>query len=147
MYRSMTTGRRMLAGVAAGALGLTMIPLVGAAASSAATPADSAVISPAEDITIVISGSRDGREVMVEGGLSSPEGSLDGSFLRPMIKLPGQTVYTTGRDYVDLLPPPDGAAAGDTQFNWKRKTNKKIYVYFRTINGEFQSKRVIIAAR
>ena len=144
MYRSMTTGRRMLAGVAAGALGLTMIPLVGAAASSAATPADSAVISPAEDITIVISGSRDGREVMVEGGVSGMEAYAQ---VRPMIKLPGETVYTTGRDYVDLLPPPDGAAAGDTQFNWKRKTNKKIYVYFRTINGEFQSKRVIIAAR
>ena len=144
MYRSMTTGRRMLAGVAAGALGLTMIPLVGAAASSAATPADSAVISPAEDITIVISGSRDGREVMVKGGVSGMEAYAQ---VRPMIKLPGETVYTTGRDYVDLLPPPDGAAAGDTQFNWKRKTNKKIYVYFRTINGEFQSKRVIIAAR
>ena len=144
MYRSMTTGRRMLAGVAAGALGLTMIPLVGAAASSAATPADSAVISPAEDITIVISGSRDGREVMVEGGVSGMEAYAQ---VRPMIKLPGETVYTTGRDYVDLLPPPDGAAAGDTQFNWKRKTNKKIYVYFRTINGEFQSERVIIAAR
>ena len=144
MYRSMTTGRRMLAGVAAGALGLTMIPLVGAAASSAATPADSAVISPAEDITIVISGSRDGREVKVEGGVSGMEAYAQ---VRPMIKLPGETVYTTGRDYVDLLPPPDGAAAGDTQFNWKRKTNKKIYVYFRTINGEFQSKRVIIAAR
>jgi hypothetical protein len=144
MYRSMTTGRRMLAGVAAGALGLTMIPLVGAAASSAATPADSAIISPAEDITIVISGSRDGREVMVEGGVSGMEAYAQ---VRPMIKLPGETVYTTGRDYVDLLPPPDGAAAGDTQFNWQRKTNKKIYVYFRTINGEFQSKRVIIAAR
>ena len=144
MYRSMTTGRRMLAGVAAGALGLTMIPLVGAAASSAATPADSAVISPAEDITIVISGSRDGREVKVEGGVSGMEAYAQ---VRPMIKLPGETVYTTGRDYVDLLPPPDGAAAGDTQFNWQRKTNKKIYVYFRTINGEFQSKRVIIAAR
>ena len=144
MYRSMTTGRRMLAGVAAGALGLTMIPLVGAAASSAATPADSAIISPAEDITIVISGSRDGREVKVEGGVSGMEAYAQ---VRPMIKLPGETVYTTGRDYVDLLPPPDGAAAGDTQFNWKRKTNKKIYVYFRTINGEFQSKRVIIAAR
>ena len=144
MYRSMTTGRRMLAGVAAGALGLTMIPLVGAAASSAATPADSAVISPAEDITIVISGSRDGREVMVKGGVSGMEAYAQ---VRPMIKLPGETVYTTGRDYVDLLPPPDGAAAGDTQFNWKRKTNKKIYVYFRTINGEFQSERVIIAAR
>ena len=134
----------MLAGVAAGALGLTMIPLVGAAASSAATPADSAVISPAEHITIVISGSRDGREVMVEGGVSGMEAYAQ---VRPMIKLPGETVYTTGRDYVDLLPPPDGAAAGDTQFNWKRKTNKKIYVYFRTINGESQSKRVIIAAR
>ena len=134
----------MLAGVAAGALGLTMIPLVGAAASSAATPADSAIISPAEDITIVISGSRDGREVMVEGGVSGMEAYAQ---VRPMIKLPGETVYTTGRDYVDLLPPPDGAAAGDTQFNWKRKTNKKIYVYFRTINGESQSKRVIIAAR
>jgi len=134
----------MLAGVAAGALALTMIPLVGAAASSAATPADSAIISPAEDITIVISGSRDGREVMVEGGVSGMEAYAQ---LRPMIKLPGETVYTTGRDYVDLLPPPDGAAAGDTQFNWQRKTNKKIYVYFRTINGEFQSKRVIIAAR
>ena len=144
MYRSMTTGRRMLAGVAAGALGLTMIPLVGAAASSAATPADSAVISPAEHITIVISGSRDGREVMVEGGVSGMEAYAQ---VRPMIKLPGETVYTTGRDYVDLLPPPDGAAAGDTQFTWQRKTNKKIYVYFRTINGEFQSKRVIIAAR
>ena len=144
MYRSMTTGRRMLAGVAAGALGFTMIPLVGAAASSAATPADSAIISPAEDITIVISGSRDGREVMVEGGVSGMEAYAQ---VRPMIKLPGETVYTTGRDYVDLLPPPDGAAAGDTQFNWQRKTNKKIYVYFRTINGEFQSKRVIIAAR
>ncbi len=144
MYRSMTTGRRMLAGVAAGALALTMIPLVGAAASSAATPADSAIISPAEDITIVISGSRDGREVMVEGGVSGMEAYAQ---VRPMIKLPGETVYTTGRDYVDLLPPPDGAAAGDTQFNWQRKTNKKIYVYFRTINGEFQSKRVIIAAR
>ena len=144
MYRSMTTGRRMLAGVAAGALGLTMIPLVGAAASSAATPADSAVISPAEDITIVISGSRDGREVKVEGGVSGMEAYAQ---VRPMIKFPGETVYTTGRDYVDLLPPPDGAAAGDTQFKWQRKTNKKIYVYFRTINGEFQSKRVIIAAR
>ena len=144
MYRSMTTGRRMLAGVAAGALGFTMIPLVGAAASSAATPADSAIISPAEDITIVISGSRDGREVMVEGGVSGMEAYAE---VRPMIKLPGETVYTTGRDYVELLPAPDGAAAGDTQFTWQRKTNKKIYVYFRTINGEFQSKRVIIAAR
>ena len=140
MYRSMTTGRRMLAGVAAGALGFTMIPLVGAAASSAATPADSAIISPAEDITIVISGSRDGREVMVEGGVSGMEPYAE---VRPMIKLPGETVYTTGRDYVELLPAPDG----NTQFNWQRKTNKKIYVYFRTINGEFQSKRVIIAAR
>ena len=145
MYRSMTTGRRMLAGVAAGALALTMIPLVGAAASSASIPADSAVISPAEDVaSLIISGTRDGRLVKVEGEATNV---AVGTILRPMVKLPGQSNYNEGVAQVAVTAGPDGAAAGENAFAWQRKTNKKIYVYFKGQDILVQSARVIIPAR
>lgn len=145
MNRSMTTGRRMLAGVAAGALALTMIPLVGAAASSALTPADSAVISPAEDVaSLIISGTRDGRLVKVEGAANNV---AVGTILRPMVKFPGQRNYNEGVAKVAVTAGPDGAAAGENAFAWQRKTNKKIYVYFKGQDILVQSARVIIRAR
>lgn len=73
--------------------------------------------------------------VVVEGETTG----LAGASVVPMVKFPGQTSYAEGaaRPTVD--------AQGD--FSWKRRTGKKIYVYFRTEDGEVRSARIIIRAR
>jgi len=57
----------------------------------------------------------------------------------PHVKFPGQTSYSEGsaRPKVDA----------DGEFNWQRKTGKKIYIYFSNEDGDVRSDRIIIQAK
>lgn len=67
------------------------------------------------------------------------EGLEEGTKLVPYLRFPGQTSYAAGTARVVT------DAAGN--FEWQRKTGKKIYVYLKTEDGEYQSNRVIIPAK
>jgi len=60
----------------------------------------------------------------------------EGSAMTPEYRFPGQTSYTAG---IDVTTNADG------EFNWYRKTGKKIYVRF--MSGDVVSSRVIIPAK
>ena len=60
----------------------------------------------------------------------------EGSAMTPEYRFPGQTSYTAG---IDVTTNADG------EFNWFRKTGKKIYVRF--VSGDVVSSRVIIPAK
>ena len=91
--------------------------------------------APVEE-SIVITGTRG--EVRGKPGVivSGETTGLVGAQVAPWVKFPGQTSYTEGaaRPTVD--------AQGD--FTWQRRTNKKVYVYFRTTEGDIKSSRIVI---
>ena len=64
-----------------------------------------------------------------------------GELLTPYVKLPGQTAYQAGTG-VRRVVITQGQVG---EFDWQRRTGKKVYVYFRSESGE-QSERVIIPA-
>ena len=66
-------------------------------------------------------------------------GFAEGDKVKPWIKFPGQTSYSEGsaRPVIDA----------DGEFNWQRKTGKKIYVYFTNEAGDVKSARIIIPAK
>ncbi len=86
---------------------------------------------PGPSETIVISGSRDGRQVRVEGVTTG----LVGAQVTPWFRFPGPGGYAPG----------SGVRTVDDQgeFTWQRRSGKKIYVYFRA-DDEVRSNRVII---
>lgn len=88
-------------------------------------------VAPVVEQTIVITGSRDGRQVRVDGVTTG----LVGIELTPWVRFPGQSRYAagTGMRTVDV----------DGEFTWRREAAKKIYVYFRS-GGDVRSNRVII---
>ena len=94
--------------------------------------------SPPVAKSILITGSRGevrGRPGVIIDGTST---GMVGEQVAPWVKFPGQSGYTEGsaRPTVD--------AQGD--FTWQRRTGKKIYVYFRSVDKDVRSNRVIIAA-
>ncbi len=93
--------------------------------------AASAPVTPGVEQTIVISGSRDGRRVVVEGVTTG----LVGAQVTPWFRFPGPGGYAPG----------SGVRTVDDQgeFTWQRRSGKKIYVYFRA-DDEVRSNRVII---
>lgn len=95
--------------------------------------------APPAEKSILITGSRG--EVRGRPGIiiSASSTGMVGEQVVPWTKFPGQTGYTEGssRPTID--------AAGD--FTWQRRTGKKVYVYFRSLDSDVKSNRVIIAAR
>ena len=89
---------------------------------------------PAPEPSILISGMRDGRSVVVLGETTG----LVGEQVTPWIRFPGQTGYSAGVGVRTV--------AGDGTFTWQRRTNRKTYVYFRA-SDEVRSNRVIIPAK
>jgi hypothetical protein len=89
----------------------------------------------AEEATLLIRGSRDGRVVKVSGVATG----LDAVTLRPYFRFPGQRTFTMG----------NARRTVDAQGNvaWQRRTGKKFYVYLGTADGSVRSNRVTIAAR
>ena len=65
------------------------------------------------------------------------KGFSSGDQVVPNFRFPGETSYTTSLTRPQML---DGA------FNWSRKTGKKIYVYFTSLDGVVQSNRAIVPA-
>lgn len=90
-------------------------------------------VRPVPGRSILITGSRDGRFVRVEGETTG----LVGEQLIPRVRFPGPKPYTTGTSR------PQVNEAGE--FTWQRRTNKKTYVYF--FVEDVRSNRVIIQAR
>ena len=80
--------------------------------------------------SIVITGSREGRTVIVEGATTG----LSGREVTPWVRFPGPGDYTAG-EAVRVV-------AADGNFAWQRVIAKKTYVYFRA--GEVRSNRVIV---
>lgn len=91
-------------------------------------------VTPSAQQTIVIAGSREGREVRVDGVTTG----LVGSRVTPWVRFPGPHAYGPGVDVRTV------DAQGE--FTWQRMTGKKTYVYFRADDG-VRSNRVVIAAR
>ena len=89
--------------------------------------------------TMVITGSRGevrGRPGVIISGSST---GMVGEQVAPWVKFPGQTGYTQGSARRTI------SAEGD--FTWQRRTGKKIYVYFRSVDSDVRSNRVIIGSR
>ena len=99
--------------------------------------ADGPVIpDPVNVATMTITGTRDGRAVIVQG---TSVGIVAGIVVRPWVKLQGQRSYSQGVA--------SGVIGSDGAFTWQRKTGKKTYVYFRSEDGSTRSARVIVAGR
>ena len=89
--------------------------------------------------SILITGTRGevrGRPGVIVSGSST---GMAGEQVAPWVKFPGQTSYTEGVSRVTVN------AEGD--FTWQRRTGKKVYVYFRGIDSDVKSNRVIIRPR
>ena len=84
----------------------------------------------------MISGSRGDvrgkRGIIVEGTTTG----LVGETVMPRIKLRGQTEYSDGTARRTV--------AEDGTFTWQRRTGKKIYVIFKTVDGSVQSAAIVI---
>ena len=113
----------------------------GAAGSVSAAFGDStASVSVGVARSIVIVGERgtvSGKPGIVVDGTTS--GFAEGDVVVPWIRFPGQTTYTEA-----AARPVIGA---DGTFNWQRKTGKKTYVYFTSLDGSVRSNSVIIPAK
>ena len=67
------------------------------------------------------------------------EGIDPGTILKPWLRTAGQGAYTQGSANV--------AVQAKGVFAWERRSGKKTYVYFKTVDGEVKSNSVVIAAR
>ena len=90
-------------------------------------------VTPRAEATIVITGTRSGTQVRVDGVTTG----LIGQQVTPHVRFPGQASYQTGTGVRTVND--------DGSFEWQRRTGKKIYVYFAADN--VRSLRVIIPAR
>ena len=92
-------------------------------------------VTPQPDPVLLISGTREGRSVQVNGEAAG----LAGAALIPRLRFPGEQSYSDGvsRPVVD--------DAGD--FGWQRRTSKRVYVYFFNEDRVIRSNRVIIQSR
>ena len=66
-------------------------------------------------------------------------GFAAGTRVIPLIRFPGQTEYTQGSARPEI--------GADGAFSWERKTGKKTYVYFTSLDGSVRSNTIIIPAR
>jgi YVTN family beta-propeller protein len=114
----------------------TVQALSGAGWSAASLSSNAITPSPLATPSILISGSRDGRDTRLVKVAGSTTG-LAGERVTPWFRFPGQTTYTTGMGVRTVAP--------DGSFNWRRKTVKKIDVYFS--HSTVVSNRIVIAAR
>ena len=89
-------------------------------------------VTPQASVSIVITGSRQGRDAVVRGTTKG----LDGEQVRAMVRFPGQAGFTAG----SRRPVDDSG-----RFTWQRSTGKQVYVYF--THGQTTSNRVSIPAR
>ena len=92
----------------------------------------SAAVTPEARDSIMITGSRQGRDAVVTGTTQG----LNGEQVRAMVRFPGQTSFTAG----SRRPVDDKG-----RFTWQRSTGKKVSVYF--THGQTASNRVSIPAR
>jgi hypothetical protein len=81
--------------------------------------------------SILISGSRTGSTIRIDGTTTDLTGTVT-----PWVKLPGQTSFTEGSARPTIT---------DDAFTWSRKANKKAYVYI--THGATKSNTITIAAR
>ncbi|MGI9196610.1 MAG: fibronectin type III domain-containing protein, partial [Candidatus Nanopelagicales bacterium] len=81
--------------------------------------------------SILITGSRTGSTIRVDGTTSDLTGTLT-----PWIRFPSQTTFTEGYARLTIT---------DNAFTWSRKSNKKTHIYF--THGTVQSNTITIAAR
>ena len=92
--------------------------------------------APPVEKSILITGTRGevrGRPGVIVSGSST---GMAGEQVAPWVKFPGQTSYTEGVSRVTVN------AEGD--FTWQRRTGKKIYVYFRAVETDIRSSRIVI---
>jgi hypothetical protein len=108
--------------------------LTGAGWSAWSDPVSVVPEPPAPVASLVITGSRDGRAVLVDGATTG----MVGERLTPWVRLPGQSGFTPGSGVRTV--------DADGEFTWQRQINKKVYVYFRA-GDDLRSNRVIIPAR
>lgn len=90
-------------------------------------------VTPSAAKSIMITGSREDRTVVVEGTTTG----LVGEQVTPWVRFPGPKPYApgTGVRTVDA----------DGRFAWERQTSKKVYVYFRA--EDVKSNRIIISRK
>ena len=109
----------------------TVKALNGAGWSPDSSPSNAVTPQASTKPSIVITGTRTGSEIRVNGTTSELTGTVT-----PWVRFPGQTDYTQG----SARPP-----VNDNAFTWSRKANKKTYVYF--THDTAKSNIVVIAAR
>ena len=90
--------------------------------------------TPGVEKSILITGSREDRSVVVSGATTG----LVGERVTPWIRFPGPGGYAPGAGVQTV--------ADDGTFTWQWRTGKKTYVYFRA-ESDVRSNRVIIPAR
>ena len=109
----------------------TVKALNGAGWSPASSPSNSVTPQADPKPSILISGSRTGSTIRVDGTTTDLTGTVT-----PWIKLPGQTSFTEGSTRPTIT---------DNAFTWSRKANKKAHVYI--THGAVKSNTITIAAR
>ena len=109
----------------------TVKALNGAGWSPASSPSNTVTPQAAPKPSILISGSRTGSTIQVDGTTIDLTGTVT-----PWVKLPGQTSFTEGSARPTIT---------DNAFTWSRKANKRISVYI--THGDVKSNTITIAAR
>jgi hypothetical protein len=109
----------------------TVRALNGAGWGTPSDPSNSVTPQAPPKPSILISGTRDGSTIRVDGTTIDLTGTLT-----PWVRFPGQTSYIEG----SARP-----AITDNAFTWSRKANKKSYVYF--THGDVKSNTLTIPAR
>ena len=112
----------------------TVKALSGAGWGASSTPSNAVTPTappPPPTPSILITGTRDGSTIRVDGTTTDLTGSVT-----PWVRFPGQTRYTEGTARPTIT---------DNAFTWSRKANKKAYVYF--THESVKSNTVTIAAR
>ena len=109
----------------------TVRALSGAGWGTPSSPSNAITPQAAPKPSILISGSRTGSTIQVDGTTIDLTGTVT-----PWVKLPGQTSFTEGSARPTIT---------DNAFTWSRKANKKTYVYI--THGAVKSNTITIAAR
>ena len=109
----------------------TVKALNGAGWSAESAPSNAVTPKATAKPSILITGSRDGSTIRVDGTTTDLTGTVT-----PWVRFPGQTRYTEGTARPVIT---------DNAFAWSRNANKKAYVYF--TQGATKSNTVTIAAR
>jgi hypothetical protein len=86
--------------------------------------------------TIQITGSRGADAELPTVTVNGVTTNLVGVTVQARVRLPGELSYSNGSQRTVR---PNGS------FTWQRKTKKTVYVYFRTLEGDVRSNRVVIS--